>query len=161
MNSKKELKNEVWSTDWMSEFYEKNRKTLAAWVKRGFPKKARGNYPVLACFQWWRKFILGQVEGQGDFQTEHLLRERAKRRLEECRAGREEGRLIKKSLAIAWISQIIVEAKSNFLTLPRRLAEVLAAEADRYVIEDILRKEIKQILTNLSEQKNKGIPNSI
>ena len=154
-----DLEKEDWTAQQMTQFYEVSRKGLAAWVKRGLPKNGRGRYPAISCFRWWKKFVIGQVDGQGtDLATERLFRERAKRKLDELKAGKEEGRLIDRSLAISWISQMIVEAKSNFWSLPRRMCGQLAAITDEKEIESLLREEIRRILTNLSQGKKKGLP---
>ena len=138
-----DLEDETWPGDRTNQFYEVSRKTLASWARRGFAKDGKGKYSVLACFRWWKKFVIGQVDGQAtDLTTERLLRERAKGKLDELKAEKEAGRLIEREQAYRWLTEI--------------LAEALASETDSRVIEEILMEEVRRrILTDMSQGKGR------
>ena len=153
-----DLEKETWSADSTTQFYEVSPKTLAQWVKRGFPKAARGKYPILSGFRWYKKFVLGQVNGQAtDLATERLLRERARRKLDELKAEQAAGRLVDRDQAIFWVKELVIEVKQNFLALPRRFAESLAPVTDPKIIEEILREEIRRILFDMSQPRKKEV----
>jgi len=143
---------DTWNAYQMTQFYEVSRKTLAQWVRRGLPRNARGKYPLLACFHWWKKNIIGQVKGESlDIGAERLLRERARRKLEEMKAEVMAGSLVYKEESLKFFRTRVAEARQGFLILPHRLSEPLAVMTDSKEIFELLRKEIFSILNNLSQ----------
>lgn len=153
----KKKTDDIWSSWKVCKLFSISRASLSKWRGRGCPWEKWG-YDIFEVFSWYQKNIISDPGVETNLAQEKLLRERAKRKLDELKAAKERGSLIEKSLAYSWLGQMIVECKSNFLTLPRRLAEQLAVEQDPKMVETILRGELRQILTTLAEGKKKSIP---
>ena len=130
-------------------FYSITKTTLQNWVAKGFPRSKRNEYSLLAGFRWWRRNVVG--EESGDLQIEKLKYQKARTRREELRVQQEEGALLPREVSIRWLTRLLTEARMGFLNLPKRLCQELATLTDFREIEGILRKEIRQILTDLSE----------
>lgn len=132
-------------------FYSVTAKTLSNWVAKGFPRNDKNRYPLKAGFDWWRKNVGG--ERFDELHNQRLKYQIAKTRREELRAEQDEGVLIHRDQPIRWLSELVMAAKEGFVDLPKRMAEILAPELDPREVEDLLYKEIWEILDRLGKGK--------
>jgi len=147
--------DEIWPSWKVCNLFSISRASLSKWRGRGCPSEKRG-YNIFKVFDWYRCNVISDPGVETNLAQEKLLRERAKRELDELKVARERGSLILKNEAIKWVSLLVAEAKQGFMNLPRRFGPVLAVVNDEKEIEELLRKEIWAILRQLAAGGKKG-----
>ena len=133
-------------------FYEVTRRTLRNWVKRGFPQKGRGKYPLLGGFRWYKSEVLGEVGEETSLAREKLLRERARRERDEILLKQLKGELVRRGEALSWVLGLVNEARILFLGLPKRLAPLLQGKGLKEM-ELAMRIEINDVLNAMARER--------
>jgi hypothetical protein len=137
--------------------FEEGKARLAASVdsrSEGSPKPRKQRFSV-------------PIESNGlqsltDVRRDHEL---LKKQLTGLQLEIAKGNLVPRDQAIQWVIDQIMVAKSGFLSLPYRLREPLAVVSDPKEIFQILRKEVRELLTrmanSLNPEKKKEVLNEI
>lgn len=62
MDSQKEKVSLPVDLMFISNFFDKDERTIQLWVQKGMPKEARGNYDIVACSKWLIKELRQEIE---------------------------------------------------------------------------------------------------
>ena len=101
-----------------------------------------------ALVEYYRKLSDGQ--GSLNLTDVRTRKEAARAEREELIVKKLKGELVLKDQAERWLLGHVDEAKTAFLGLPRRMGPTLAPVSDEKEVEFVLRKEIREILEELS-----------
>jgi phage terminase Nu1 subunit (DNA packaging protein) len=135
--------------------FKVSRETLRKWREKGMPCVDKNKYSLSGCLQWVRENIWAPKDDKGDINQEKLLRERAKRKLDELIEKEKRGELVAREQTILWGAMAISNARLAFQAFPRRMSGPLALLSDPKEIELKLYKAIKEILEELAKQLKK------
>ena len=128
-----------------------SRETLRKWREKGLPYNSKKKkYPLRACLTWVKENIWHHQTEGGGINEEKLLRERARRKQDEFKADAMAKNLVPRDQAEKWLMGHVDEAKGALWGLPRRMGPTLAPVSDEKEVEFVLRKEIREILEELS-----------
>jgi hypothetical protein len=127
-----------------------------------FPKVVKGKIDFVAAAFAVASYYHKMLQGGGSLA---LTDERAgltaiKKEREGLKLEVEKGNLVNKDWALQMISLVVSEARTALLGLPRRLSEVLAVQNDPREIQVMLKKDVMDILNNLSRNGKEKVTNS-
>ena len=130
-----------------------SRRTTETWKREGLPHFKRG-IPLFEGVRWWRAERFREMD---ELRGARTRREVAKAKIAELDAKEREKFLIPYSDSVAWVSQLVAEAKAGFMGLPRRMGPVLSVISDEKECELELRVAIWAILRQLAEGGKKRV----
>ena len=131
-----------------------SQRTVRNWVDSGLPG-GKGGIPLLEGHDWWMQNISGDAEGETlmDIKKQKLQIETELRKIELLIR---QGELLPKKEIISHNVAAILDTKFKFLRLHRTLQTRLA-KAEPREMGDIIKKEIRQILTNFERSIRRGV----
>lgn len=143
------------STERLAHRWGVSSKTIRTWNWLLPAKVGRGRYDEVRAhtlFIEHRVMPMFSTPDDGEsLDTARRRKEVAVANLKELQEQQVRGSLVPKDQAEDWLVQIITEAKTVLLAIPRRLAVVLSGESDPRGVEDKLRAEIHAALNKLAK----------
>lgn len=146
----------------LSEILDKSQQTLTTWQKNGMPIFAEGSngqshqYKTEDCIQWLINREISKLTIDEDGRVHDYEAERA--RLTHHQANKTaleeevlKGNLLKAELVDRVWGDMISAFRAKMLSLPTKTAATLVNEPDIAVIETILREQVYEALTELSD----------
>lgn len=143
------------TTNQMTSLFQITRQGFSRWVERGMPKKGRNQFSLKDCLEWVKRNVWFVGVGKQDMAEEKLKFQRARSEREVLRAEKEKGLLIERGTADQIYWGLLSEVRLGMCGLPRRLAEILAAEGDAKIVEELLRNSIYEVLERVSQPVQK------
>lgn len=149
-----------------------SERTISRWSNKGeVIKEGRGKYCILSVFTRYRRLLLEQIgnitEKLGIAKNNSVKKSLQQEKLEssikiitgnaqikEHELKIKEGNLVDRDDAERVYRQACADFRALALKLPEQLAEQIATMSDPNEIDDLLEKNINQLLTNLSIQKS-------
>lgn len=137
-----------------------SRQRVSVWAKDGMPsvtESKRPLYPVRACIEW--AIARGKIDI--DFETDDLDRTQLppdlRDKLASAELKEEKLKLLRGETGpIAEMEKIAYNigdfVKNSMLSIPSRVAAILAKESDQHKIETLLRQEIVSVMQDMSDQ---------
>ena len=127
-------------------------------VHEGMPQAERGQYDLVACLEWYVRFLQRAVERReslsGKSTTEDVRRERARllqaqaEKIERQNAQRR-GELVPIHVFTEMMAGMIATARAHFLNLPGRIAARLEGEPV-HIIRGLIAEEVNSSLRALA-----------
>ena len=136
------------------------QRAISNWARDGMPQiKGKGNplYPVRACIEW--AIARGKIDI--DFEADDLDRTQLppdlRDKLASAELKEEKLKLLRGETGpIAEMEKIAYNigdfVKNSMLSIPNRVAAILAKENDQHKIETLLRQEIVSVMQDMSDQ---------
>ena len=113
-------------------------------------READGKFEISSAVETYYRFKL-LTDAEVDYQREHAKLEQAKRKKCELELGILDGTLLIADEVESLMANMIITCKTRLLGIPSRLAPQLLGLRNLSKIAEILRDEIYQALTELSE----------
>lgn len=126
--------------------------------KKVFRRDRNGRYELFKNNPLFIQYIRRQNEPD-EMKAARLRRENAKALREELLAKQLEGSLVPRQEPIIWLTNLCVQTKTNFWSLPARLCRELADISDPREVHSVLKKDIRNTLNNLVEALKKKYKN--
>lgn len=153
-----ELDQEIVSTSKLAAWMGLTPRRLQQLVKAGILEQVEpGRFDVADAFQRYISYVKGNSKSEEE-QKIDLERKRAEMKIKKARARREElmtaeleGNMIRAEDVEAYTTDIIYTFKGSIMALPPRVAVDVAAENNPAMCGDIIKKEVRRILHELSE----------
>lgn len=118
-----------------------------------------GRFIVGECFQRYITFVKGNGKSDEEKKID-LERKRAEMKMKKARARREElqtaeleGSMYRAEDVERWSEDVVYLFKGSAMALPSRVAVDVAAESNPAACAEIIKREIRLILTELSEKE--------
>ncbi|MFZ2631626.1 MAG: hypothetical protein WA081_05420 [Desulfosalsimonadaceae bacterium] len=125
------------------------RKTLSEYVKAGMPKKTHGQFDAEQSLKWWRENVAS--DGNPEIIDSKKIYWKARAERERLAADQESGNYILAVDVEKAAFDAGLQIRESLEGIPVRLAPLLAVESGRFECQQILEKEIFNVLNNLSD----------
>lgn len=133
--------------------YDVTEQSIRDWIKEGIISAQKGqvdvNQAIRDVYRHQRSLIEGK-KGSAAGRYHH-----AKAELMELELQKRKGDLVEVQEIGRELFKLARQARDAFENIPSRISALLAAERDEHKIKDLLSKEIRQILWDLSEGSKK------
>ena len=128
-------------------------RTVRYWIEDGMPVEEDGRFDLVRIQSW--KFFKKEKKGNKDNGSGEKTNWEAKEiefkaKLKEIAYKEKMGQLIDRSIAEEALSEIIITAKRQFLSLPKQIAPQLVG-LDAQKIDEILDERLKEIIGGFAE----------
>ena len=128
-------------------------RTVRYWIEDGMPVEEDGRFDLVRIQSW--KFFKNEKKGNKDNGSGEKTNWEAKEiefkaKLKEIAYKEKMGQLIDRSIAEEALSEIIITAKRQFLSLPKQIAPQLVG-LDAQKIDEILDERLKEIIGGFAE----------
>ena len=133
----------------LSEWLGLSDRRIRELTKSGILKRGTTGYHVKTSVQAYIQFLRSEP---GNLTDERARLTRAQADLAELKLRQRQGELVlRDSVDQEWF-RLTRAARDNFLNLPARTDALVAAESDRQKCFDILTREVRQILEELTDE---------
>ena len=137
----------------IAEFFGVSLPTVHSWLRKGCPGRKKGNrwqFDTAKVFGWYRD-AMNSDAGDLDLTKERALLTRAQRKLKQIDIKIRNGEYISaEEVGREWCN-IAANVRAKLLNLPSKMAAEVAAESNRGRCQQILKKQVYEALTELSQ----------
>lgn len=119
------------------------------------PKTDRGRYPLIPCVQGYIRYLRagskGQNLGSEALAVNHAKLTSARAEIEELKRAKMAGEMVPRDqIARAW-SEVCMTVRSHLLGIPARLAARIGMAKNAVEVQQILRRDIEESLSELAK----------
>lgn len=136
----------------VSRLFDVNRQTVQEWVRLGCPVTATSKgdrFDLRTLAPWVQKRKAPKLErSEADARRAKL---EAEARIKEAEAAELEGLLVRKGVAVEAWQRVASAVKTALVAMPGKLAPQLTDMATPGAVQAVLEREIREVLTRLSE----------
>ena len=145
----------------IAEVLEVSVRTIANYVKKGMPFIQNGKekmYKVKECLAWAYSngCLLLELETSVDIDVEELSpsirKDLADARIKELKLSQMKEEVIEKSIVIQDATSVGIALRDNLMSIPSRIGNILAVETEPREIIEVLTKELRQSLEDISSE---------
>jgi phage terminase Nu1 subunit (DNA packaging protein) len=126
------------------------------WINRlskekGFPRKARGDYDLLACVHWYIEYLFTRIDGSkhnnDSLQHSEERKARAQVELLEIKLAQIKGELIPITQIIGQIEPIFGAIKQQLISIPKAAAREFNSKELETFLDPFIRKSLTELAT--------------
>ncbi len=145
----------VFTTKQLSEILDLSARRVQQLAEEGiFVREKRGKYRAIESMQNYIRFLQSNnsdSESEVDYYEEKALHERAKRQKAEIEVALLKGQMHTAEAVAAVMNDMIASCRAKLLSLPAKMAPSLVGKEDVAQVKEMISKEIKDTLKELSE----------
>lgn len=143
-------------TDIISFVFGVTRARIRQLTRDGMPKAGHNRYNLVDCVRWYSEHLKDkrhEPDTEAKRQRARLLKARADKAILEVKE-KEAGLIDMDEVKIVWANHI-VNAKTKLLSMPSKLAPILAEMDDPAEIQEEVKRLVYEILNDLAQDKPK------